>query len=431
MMIRQIGIIALIASLLPACSREPTLINDAARLLSAKQAASVATFHHYLLADHDIDYRVLTLTQGGDLNRYTSQQFQALKVGSASKGGRGLLLVLDTADNKVRLEVSRSLEAAYPDAFIAYIEQRQMTPFFAAGRVADGILATTELIVTRAQHTQTNQGWDDEVWSPAATAGGGATANARLDGAPVPATISDTPNAQKPGQGDSPLAQNSPEVTLQAYLNAMSTRNASPDLDIYSAPTRAMLKQWVVTPAQMDNIVATYRDCHADAVRYDAQQTLAVIRYPVDERMCSPWFFVRQGDRWQLDLTAMQGLIRFGRDNSWHFDVQLINQHPYQFAFADWGFDNRGYPQKMRWHLTVASDQQGHVWVARTGAGSAAEAFGFRQDDRLLRWNGVALTHHEQAMRAMQDAEAGKPVSVDIIRDQQAMRLEGLAPPRP
>jgi uncharacterized membrane protein YgcG len=62
---------------------------------------------------------------------------------------RGLLLVIDA--DQVRLEVGYTLEGVLPDAFAAYVEHRQMVPFFERGRVADGILSTTELIVTRAQ----------------------------------------------------------------------------------------------------------------------------------------------------------------------------------------------------------------------------------------------------------------------------------------
>lgn len=429
-MFKRSAILALTTFALFGCGKEANFVNDEAKLFSPEQAENVATFHRYLLADHDIDYRVITSTVNGDLNQYATEQFEAQQVGSTSKGGRGLLLVLNTTQNKVRLEVSRALEAAYPDAFIGYIEQRQMTPFFAAGRVADGVLATTEMIVTRAQHAQANQGWDDETWSKASTSGGGATANARLEGKPLQhkqSTANANVNQTNPAKINA--ASSTPENTLQAYMQAMSERNANPNLNIYTAETRAMLNQWVVTPAQMDNITQAYRGCHAEATRYDAKQTLAVIRYPVSDRACSPWFFIHSNDGWQLDLTAMQKYIRFGRDNSWHFDWRILDTYPYRFAFTDWGFDNRGYPQKMRWNMTVSSDLERKVWVDRLGDNSPALAFGFQVGDQLLSWNGMALFHHQQVMQAMKEAVANELVSVEIIRDGKSMKLEGLAPP--
>ena len=43
---------------------------------------------------------------------------------------------------------------------VAYIEQRQMVPFFRAERIADGILATTELIVAQANEATALSGFD-------------------------------------------------------------------------------------------------------------------------------------------------------------------------------------------------------------------------------------------------------------------------------
>src|SRR5690606_16656451 len=129
-------------------------IDDRSSLLSAPQRTGIAQYHAALLDGHDIDYRVLTLDDGGDINRSSYRYFNDAGIGEQSRRGRGLLLVIDTALDRVRLEVSTSLEGVYTDAFVAYVQNRQMTPFFRESRVADGILATTELIVGRAQEAE-------------------------------------------------------------------------------------------------------------------------------------------------------------------------------------------------------------------------------------------------------------------------------------
>jgi uncharacterized protein len=123
----------------------------------------------------------------------------------------------------------------------------------------------------------------------------------------------------------------------------MQQRNANPELDIYSPATKKMLQDWVMTPAQMDNIVRTYRGCNGESARIDDDRNYGVIRYAIRERQCAPWFFEKTGTDWTLDLTMMQRAIRFGRDNSWHF--VRGEDHPYQFAFTDWRLDASGYPQ--------------------------------------------------------------------------------------
>lgn len=128
----------------------------------------------------------------------------------------------------------------------------------------------------------------------------------------------------------------------------MSQRNLRPDLDIYSADTRAMLKGWVMTAAQADNQAKSLQQCRPLGVQFSDDRELAVIRYPIRERSCNPWFMVFENGAWRLDLTMMQKAIRFGRSNAWHFASGV--HHPYQFAFADWEFDKNGFPVRSHSH---------------------------------------------------------------------------------
>ena len=57
----------------------------------------------------------------------------------------------------------------------------------------------------------------------------------------------------------------------------------------------------MVTAAQMDNLVKTYRGCQPPP-RLAPDGARAVIRYPPAERRCAPLFFERRGSAWTLDL---------------------------------------------------------------------------------------------------------------------------------
>lgn len=327
-------VLLLAAACTPATSDNSALVVDEAELLDKAQRERIATFHRLLQEDYDIDYRVVTNANTGDIDTYAASRFEQLGVGAASARRQGLLLVVDPLENRVRLEVGYALEGTFPDAFIAYVEQRQMVPFFQAGRVADGILATTELIVSRADKALSSAGLESEV--PLAGSGGaGAATAARLNSG----------STRTYAEG-SVAAGATPEATLATYFAAMQQRDGNPGLDIYSPATQRMLADWVMTPAQMDNIVKTYRNCEPEPPRIDPQDKFGVIRYPLQRRLCAPWFFEKTGNDWTLDLTMMQRAIRFGRDNSWHFERGA--DHPYQFAFTDWRLDAHGYPQASR-----------------------------------------------------------------------------------
>ncbi len=312
-------------------ARYPVLIVDGADLLTPEQERRIARFHRLLRHDHDIDYRLVTGRDLGDIDRYAARRFAADAVGRASRAGHGLLLVLDAARDTVRIEVSRSLEPIYVDAFVAYVEQRQMTEFFADGRVADGVLATTELLVTRAQRGERGLAVN-EALRMEGSGGGGARAPARLS-APED-------EGSRRASAPAPAHDDDPEAVLAAYGQAMAQRNDNPALSFYSRATRAMLADRTVTPAQMDSMAESVRDCPVHDVRY--AQTRAVVRAPLEARTCPPYFFVREDGRWRLDLEPMGRVIRFGRNNTWHLDFGALGD--YRFGFADWRFNDNGYP---------------------------------------------------------------------------------------
>ena len=310
------------------------LVQDDAVLLTEEQRQKIAEHHAYLLSDHDIDYRLVTARNLEDVNSEAAVLFERLAADIRSETGRGLLLVIDADADLVRLEIGYALEGVFPDAFAAYVEHRQMVPFFERGRVADGILATTELIVARAQKAVANAGFEDEVWL-VGSGGAGATARARIGAGPSPRTAVPAASAKAASQG-------SPAETLAAYFEAMAARNSDPTLSIYTPESRRMLRDWVVTAAQMDNAAKTAHDCPGGTTLISANGRHAVIRYPPDARNCAPYFFTQTNDGWALDFVTMQRVLRFGRSNAWLLAQQ--SGHPYAFAFEDWSFDQNGFP---------------------------------------------------------------------------------------
>jgi len=142
--------------------------------------------------------------------------------------------------------------------------------------------------------------------------------------------------------GPETVYADSPEETLSKYIDAMREHNPSPELEFYTKQTREMLSGWNVSPTQMDNIVKTYGICYSGETVYNDSYNLAIIRYGIGQKQCSPWFFRNKNGNWLLDLTMMQRAIRFGPGNNWHFVAGL--KHEYEFGFADWRFDESGYP---------------------------------------------------------------------------------------
>ncbi|RTR01463.1 TPM domain-containing protein [Halomonas nitroreducens] len=301
-------------------------VEDRIDLLDEAERQRLAEYHAFLAADHDIDYRVVIDRELGDLDRFAVDYVRRHGVGGDQ--GRGLLLALDVSADQVRLEVGYGLEGQFVDAFVAYLEARQMTEFFTVGRVADGILASTELIVAQAQRVE-----GDLV--PAIAGSGGA-------GARLPARLGE--GRAMPREAQVTFAEGgSPRDVLAAYRRAMAERNDNPELVIYSLATRKMLVDWVMTPAQMDTMARSLADCPVARELTDVGKRRAVLLAPLAERQCPPYFLVQEKGVWRLDLDTMMQAVRFGRDNSWRLEREALG--PYGFGFVGIRFDSRGFPQ--------------------------------------------------------------------------------------
>jgi uncharacterized protein len=315
-------------------------VYDSAKLFTPEQAESLTQYHAKLLEVYDIDYRVTTLNLLSeiDINLVSNQLFRERTVGEHSQSGRGILLVVDAKGHKLRLEISAALSPVYTDAFLSYIEHRQMIPFFKAGRVSDGILATSEMIFTRAQDATRRKAFMPPTESK--SIGAGAANEAEIGSG----YVADFKARQR---GEYSNGTTSPVGVLDLYKSSLEARDASPYKPFFTLETQLMMSNWMVTPAQMDNEARNIKKCVPG--RTFINGGYAVIRFAIVERQCVPYFFATQNGRWALDLTMMQKAIRFNHENAWHFDVSYPYLNgPYSFAFSDLIFDNNGYPFERR-----------------------------------------------------------------------------------
>lgn len=313
------------------------LVCDIAEIFDEDKTTYMTMFHGKLLEGHDIDYRVLTVSSEEDINAQAHEEFSNMKVGSRSHSGRGLLLVINVAKDEVRLEVSGGLEGIYTDAFVSYIQHRQMVPFFRAGRIADGVVATTEMMVTRAQDAAANKEFVPP--SESVSYGGGVANPAMIGKGP---DKNETPKNSMAGRRQG-LEGMSPEDIFEIYLYVLESHDKDPMLPIYTKETQEWKKSWVVTAGQMDNEARDIKRCGAKETR--TRGNYAVIRYdPEENRHCNPYFFEREDGVWRMDFLTMMHTIQFNNRNEWH--LILSQQHPYGFAFTDWSFDRNGFPHK-------------------------------------------------------------------------------------
>ena len=326
----------LLVTLLTGCPnrQELPLVDDRAGLLAPKRVGRLTAYHDHLLRDLDIHFHLTILDESpGDLDQAAVELFEKLRLGEPTGGARGVLLLVDPRGGQVRLEIGYDLEGIFPDGFVGYVEREQLTPFFAAGRVADGIEATVELLVGRALG-EVPADYRGAVKLEHLSGGGGARSVVAIgSGSEAKGFVEDRGRF---------VAQPTPRQTLERYLEVLREQVKDPQLSLYTPETRVFFAKWLVTDAQQENERKGLEKNLPESEERIAGD-LAVLRFPVDNRQAAPYLFRQSADGWQLDMAAMSRLIGFNHKNQWFFRAV---DHEFIFAFDDVKFDGNGFPYR-------------------------------------------------------------------------------------
>lgn len=391
------------------------LLMDEASLLGATESAFVVDYHNTLLDDYDIDYRVMTTAaRKVGIDQLAAERFATLEGGNFAESGRGLLLVVNPRTDQARLEVGGDLGGIYTNDFVAQLVGTQMEPFFRDNQVDDGIVAATEAIVTRAQEATKNLALDV---SPAAEPPAVAALAPPISTRSVPRdSLAPMPDVTSEG---------SPLETVDAYIQAMEKGNARADLDIYSTSSQEMLKNWVLTQAQMRNVAREHRRCTGE--HFQVQGDKAVVRYDPEPGVCNPYFLCLEEGKWRIDFASMQKYIRFDESNHWQLPWGVGK---FSFAFPDLpeqpaSASEPGPREACRWCFTFRSDD---LVILSVEARSVGERMGLMVGDKILALDGEVQPSIREALTHLHGIESGRLVTIKVARDGRELTLIHLAP---
>lgn len=310
-------------------SPSPVVFDDAA-LFSPQDIHQAEIYHRHLLTNWNIDFRILTTRDGGDLNALSARKFGETRTGSHSSAGRGLLFTVNTSQDRVRIEVSAELEGVYTDAFVSYIERNMMVPYFKSNMILEGIMAATELVVNRAQEAESGIAFDKNRIA-SFTTGAGAVTDAHIG-----AGVAD--NTAKAGSAINPDMKLSPREAYEALLAMLARGEMVYDPLLYTQPSIDLFSKMPMPPAAISNMYNSYKACQIDAVKI--AEPLAVLRFRSKDRKCGPMFFRRENGLWKFDLIPIRDIVIYDFQNNW--GLKKEGALPYLFAFEDWQMKNTG-----------------------------------------------------------------------------------------
>jgi len=421
------------------------LIDDASILIDNPQfMQQYIAYNEQLLKEFDVDFRVITTLNESDIDLFSNDAFRELQKESRSQSGKALLMVVNIAQDKVRLEVSMALEPIYTDAYVSYVERKGLLPYFRDNKVADGIYMMTELMRDRA--FEASEGKEFMPAMESKSIGAGAKTKANLG-------IVD-PHAKK-GDDITTTSSDTPKDILDKHIYALKTHNKNPNLEIYSDASKAFFKSWTVTDINMNNEYRFINQCtKGREVRYSPAHDYAVaMNHPVKERTCSPYFFKKEHGKWTLDIATMAKVLRFNAPMQWHFDMgkKFEIMDSYEFAFVGLYYDKNGYPlisknknrtvRKLRWGFTCGDyhspkDPEGPTkcWIRRLKRdGLAKRSLGLAYRDRIISaGEGKSYIENVSAdgfMKYMKEIQKGQNAVVTVMRNSGEVEvLRAVAP---
>lgn len=365
-------------------SIENIIIDNAYVVLdNDKVMSQYRDFNQHLLDDFDIDFRTITTSNDEDIDLFANREFTKLQKESRSTSGKAILMIVNPAQDKVRLEVSMALEPIYTDAFVSYIERKGFVPYFRNDTIADAIYMASELISDRAYDAEAGK----EFMPPMQSKSIGA-------GAKTKANIGKSNHHEKKGDNVTVSSNDTPMDVLKKYLASLKAHNTNPHLDIYTDATKTFFAQHTVTEINQNNEIRFLTPCmDSKKVKYGSDGLHAVVMNdPVKQRKCTPHFFKKEQGKWKLDIATMAQILRFNAPMDWHFDKKERLKGEamyYAFAFDGYGLDGNGYPiesteasewKKYRWKYSCngyfhPGDKKvdAHCWIAYALPGGPAD----------------------------------------------------------
>jgi tRNA A-37 threonylcarbamoyl transferase component Bud32 len=267
--------------------------------LDARQAAEVEEQLRLLKQELDVDARVLFVTPSDDasLEDLGAQIFEALDAGGVGPGPRGLLLLVDRAAGRSRIEVGYELEPHLFDAMAGALAREHL---LTGDPDRLGLELRLVLRVVRLRLRSALLAGDfppGPLGEGAPYGSGGAGGSASL--ADPPRSL---PQPLDPGARAAYAAGASVRETYERYVRWLRHGGFDVSVGIFADDTRALLARWRATPVYLDLM---WRSHATGPVRVVERGQVAMLHAQGDP-LAPPHFFRRGDGGWQIDLAARE-----------------------------------------------------------------------------------------------------------------------------
>ena len=295
------GSTAGVVSSAPASAAVHSHVLDRAGVIPAQDIPRFEQYMGWIMRESGVDVRFVFLpgTGGKSIEALAADLMDQLQIGGRAGQERGVLLLYDMQDQRLKVEVGYGLEAWFPDAFVNYLVQDHARMFFSSGDISLGLRLMLRLLQHRIREAVIGNDFDPRTLAkvqPLTHFSGGAGVSAAVglgDGA------SDTQDAAPANPLDYP-AGDTPTDAYYSYLEWLSNWPLSSRADLFTPESRSYIASLHISPAYAEFILLAEYGKRFQVVERDDVALLYFTGTP----FVSPHFFVRQDGRWRMDIAA-------------------------------------------------------------------------------------------------------------------------------
>lgn len=316
-------------------------VYDMARALPPHDIPRFEQYMAWILRESDVDVRFAFVkdTGGVPIEQLATDLVERLRIGGRGREERGVLLLYDLKEKRLKVEVGYGLEGHLPDAFVSYLVNDHARQFLESGHLSVGLRLMLRLIQHRIREAVLGDDFDPRVLGVVSGKGhlsGGAGATAKVH--PGAGTEAAFRRRLAEGERERLRPGATPAQTYATYLAWLSAPQFDPQVEFFTPPSRQYLAQFPISKAYRDFILfGEYGKAHRIVERGD----LALLVF-TGTPFVSPHFFVKEGGAWRMDLVAevRNTVERVGGSYTWDWRGA---DDAFTRAFADLLADVKGY----------------------------------------------------------------------------------------
>ena len=322
---------SLLRSLLPERSQPGTVatefadggrLSDPEGYLGDQQAQDVEAQLKLLHRELNVDARVLFVTPAQDESfaEFGARSFESLDATGSGPGARGLLLLVDVANGRSRIEMGYALEPHLLDAMAGALARQHLLPA-EMDRLSLDLRLILRVVRLRMRSALLAGTYSTALNLDAAGhyGAGGAGASATLH-----EPLAKLPNPLDPSARSAYAAGGSVRQTYDRYLDWLQHGGFDLSVGIFTADTRTLLAQWRPTPVYLDLMARSHRPGAVGVIEREP----AAMLYAISDPLAPPHFFQRGADGWQIDLAARERhVIRIAGD-AFSWSLRRVEAQP-------------------------------------------------------------------------------------------------------